>query len=173
MKRLMVSLIAMAFATSLVQASIVGWESQNLTSGLTGLSGYTEAGDGNDWWVQVWNYTAGEEAYYSAANTLGWNTSVNSYIITGFDFSAFRNDVVGLRLYADAAGKNADLPYYMLESQSLTLPDIGDPPPEGSTSVNFDFGGQEWELVPEPGTMTLFGIGLLTLAAKKFRKRKE
>jgi hypothetical protein len=41
---------------------------------------------------------------------------------------------------------------------------LSDPPGTDPT-------GGDWEPVPEPGTLALFGVGMLTLAARRFRKR--
>jgi len=175
MKKTLVAVAILIVVSHYSFAAVLEWNSLILAGANApgSLTGSEDTGDGSGWWVEVWNYTTGDAVYHSEVPTaLGWrDMGGEAYVIKQFSFDASRLDEVALRLYA-STDENPSTPYDMIESQLYELPNVGDPPAAGSTDITFDFSGQEWQVVPEPGTMALFGLGLMTLAAKRMRKRR-
>jgi hypothetical protein len=176
MKKALLIAMMSVLASSWASAEVLTWTSQILGLGVAGPGSLTgeevEAVDGVGWWVEVWDYTTSSQLWHSDTLTAsGWRSGSESYSITGFQFDAEESDNVALRMFA-STDENPSTPYSMIESQLYALPSLDRPLATGDTDVTFDFSGKEWQVVPEPGTMALFGLGLMTLAAKKMRKRK-
>jgi hypothetical protein len=176
MKKALLIVMMSILTSSWACAEVLTWNSLIL-SGANGpgeLTGTEVQFDGQGWWVEVWDYTSEAQVYHSDAPTsFGWQDvgGTESYYIQEYSFDVEELHNVVMRLYA-STDENPSTPYSMIESQLYALPSLDRPLATGDTDVTFDFSGQEWQVVPEPGTMALFGLGLMTLAAKKMRKRK-
>jgi hypothetical protein len=54
---------------------------------------------------------------------------------------------------------------------SITADPVGPPPPEQFVLLTNDNSQNRWQYVPEPGTMALFGLGAVTMAIRRFRRK--
>jgi|GEM_PF-4178568 len=54
---------------------------------------------------------------------------------------------------------------------SVTADPAGPPPPEQFVLLTNDNAQKQWQFVPEPGTMALFGLGAVTMAIRRFRRK--
>jgi hypothetical protein len=54
---------------------------------------------------------------------------------------------------------------------SITADPAGPPPPEQFVLLTKDNSQNRWQYVPEPGTMALFGLGAVTMAIRRFRRK--
>jgi len=182
MKKSVVILLA-GIAISSVQASLYTWNSAGIFENIMGLPGFTNDYDGAGWFIEVLQDKGGfpdrgtprtdlkDSSNSPATNTqftLGWWTEDHSYGINSFKFEADAASSVVLRLYDNAIGHTAVTPYNVIESLAFIL--HASPMSPADFDVAFDFTGQEWQAVPEPGTMMLLIPGMM--GAFAWRRRK-
>lgn len=154
----------------------VGAFRQLIWVGADGLvDAFVNSGTGitdDDWVVDV--------SYSYGKGIIGEWTNQFGYIATGFG-AAESNNLYYARVYNAgnpdyASDTNAVIPvgathYYESDTHAFAYQETG-----LDDDFDFSFGSdqQTLTLIPEPGTLALFGIGLLTIAARRrLRKRKR
>ena len=176
-----VAILAVLTTVASVQADIISrdWSSQSVVGSISGNPAFLTAdesdGDGAGWAYEIWNLT--DDVAISGSKdasdvTYGWRTSVygTGYTELGFDFTAFEQKEVALRIYNNAVKPTAG---WYLQSQSQTLADIEGPAGGNDLDVTFNFAGQQWQQVPEPATFSLIGlVGLGMIVARRRALRK-
>jgi hypothetical protein len=182
MKKILLTIVCLVASIAMVQAVTLTWTFNSLTTPSSDPSGTAFGSVGADWVIQLVEYSGGY-AGMTAGTVLGSGTLAGP---PTFKISNLSTDVgdsavsVYVRLYnatsvgaADSyvnLGVNGGSGFYATAAGSSTV--VESFTAEGVSGTTSDTSARgTWIAIPEPGTMILFGLGSLVIAARrKFRK---
>jgi hypothetical protein len=176
MKKALALIALVAFAVS-AQADLVSrsWASQ-IVYAYPSFNPSPSNGDGAGWLIEI--ALSGSQPLTTLTTgaseidtTYGWYDGYG-YTIAGFNFDAMEGDNVVMRIY-NATTKGAASHY--LDSSAFLLGDYEIASPD-DLKVTFNFGTYAsptgaWQVIPEPATIGLFGIG--AVGAWMLRRSKK
>jgi hypothetical protein len=189
MKKILLTIACLLTSLAMVQAVHLNWAWDSNVTPSSDINGTSFASDtflGFGWVIQLVEYDSGysnlqigDSGNVMAAGSLGPNTGVpfKSYSSPGTDVD--NSGTVYVRIYnatsvGDAThyvnlGVNGGAGYHTM---AATGADPEDATFEGMSDTTTDPQARgSWIAIPEPGTIILFGLGALVIAArKKFRK---
>jgi hypothetical protein len=109
-------------------------------------------GAGTGWYVSLLNASDNSQL---ASTTVTINNAGLLYV-TLFNTPAIDE---GLSVYYRIFNNTVASGSWKIDSQSATLQDLSGGFLPGANNVTLSFSGQSWQVVPEPATALLFGIG--------------
>ncbi|MFO7869978.1 MAG: PEP-CTERM sorting domain-containing protein [Kiritimatiellia bacterium] len=126
-----------------------------------------------DWAIQLCR-TSDDAVLYTAPGT-AWSAAgpAGTFFDTGSDGTTL--GINGVPIYTRIWDSNTPDTGWYADTGATTLSWSTTPAPPGS--VNYNVGtvaSGDWKVIPEPGTVGLFGIGLLVIAGRrKLRSKKQ
>ena len=183
MKKILLTIACLMTSLAMVQALQLNWQwgSGGPDPASTAPGGVNIAGNGAGWVIQLVEYSGGYAATAAAGNVLASGTLTGPPVLKAYAgaYEIGNGTDVYLRLFNSASttigyyinlGVEGGSDYHSVASVGA-VPEYftGDLGVSGAEGTAGDRG--TWIAIPEPGTMILFGLGALVIAARrKFRK---
>jgi len=185
MKKILLTIACLLTSLAMVQAVSLTWNYSSVitpSSDINGTSFATSPALGFGWVVQLVEYSGGYAASGAgnvlATDSLGPNPGVpfKTVNIIGVDvgdsaISVYGRIIDGAGNYVNL-GVNGGAGFYTTAAAGVSVQEITTAEGfSGSTGPGDTQARATWIAIPEPGTMILFGLGALVIAARrKFRK---